>query len=148
MIRRQQQKRQQEQQIEGYKFKEVTTSNGLFCQFDDWNGVILLDVKAPFTAEDFATIESIINPYIASHGELKGVIINSKKFPYWSSPANRQEYLNFAASNHQKFKKAAFAMGGIFAKIVARMARGRVRPEIKIFKHGQIEKAQDWILLK
>ncbi len=128
-------------------FKEITTDNELFCQFDDQHGVILLDVKNPFSKEDFQTISSIIDPYFADHGELKGIIINSKKFPYWSSAQNRNEYLDFARDNHYKFKKAALGMGGFFTKIVARIARGRVHPEVKIFKYNKIEEAQAWILL-
>ncbi len=127
-------------------FKEITTDNELFCQFDDQHGVILLDVKNPFSKEDFQIISSIIDPYFAEHGELRGVIINSKKFPYWSSAKNRNEYLNFASDNHYKFKKAALGMGGFFTKIVARIARGRVHPEVKIFKYNKIEEAQSWIL--
>jgi len=127
-------------------FKETTTANGLFCQFDEKNGVLLLDVKKSFTHDDFKTISAIIDPYFEARGELKGLIINAKKFPYWSDSFNRGEYLNFASANHQKFQKAALGMGGFFAKIVARVARGRVHPEIKIFKYNQIDKAQSWIL--
>lgn len=127
-------------------FKETTTSNKLFCQFDDHYGVLLLDVKNPFNAEDFETILEIIDPYFEQNGELEGIIIHAKKFPYWKGARNRQEYLNFASANHHKFQKAALAMGGFFTKIVARLAKGRVHPEVKIFKHNQIEKAQDWIL--
>ena len=127
-------------------FKEITTENNLLCQFDDQNGVLLLDVKNSFSDDDFQTILSLIDPYFATHGELKGIIINSKKFPYWQGAKNRAEYLNFAGNHHHKFKKAALAMGGFFTKIVARIARGRVHPEVKIFKHKQIEEAQRWIV--
>ena len=127
-------------------FTETTTENGLFCQFDDQNGVLLLDVKTPFSDDDFETISNIIDPYYTTRGELKGIIINSKKFPYWSSAQSRIEYLNFARNNHYKFKKAALVMGGFFTKIVARIARGRVHPQVKIFKYNEIEKAQSWIL--
>jgi len=128
------------------EFKEVTTQNGLFCQFDAHHGVLLLDVKSAFTANDFQTIESIIDPYFVANGELRGVIVNAKKFPYWSSSQNRAEYLDFAQSNHHKFKKAALGMGGFFVKIIIRIARSRVHPEVKTFKYQQIEKAQDWVL--
>lgn len=127
-------------------FKEKITQSGLFCQFDDHHGVLLLDVKNAFSADDFKIIENIINPYFASHGELRGVIINSKKFPRWSGFQNRQEYIKFASSNHYKFRKAALVMGGFFIKILAKIASGRAHPEVKIFKYNQIEKAQDWIL--
>jgi len=129
-------------------FKEITTENNLFCQFDEQNGILLLDVKNPFSSDDFQTILSIIEPYFIERGELAGVIINAKKFPYWSNAKNRAEYLNFASNNHRKFKKAALVMGGFFTKIVARIARGRVHLEVKIFKYNQIEKAQSWILGK
>ena len=127
-------------------FKEVRTSNELFCQFDPTHGVLLIDAKNPFSPEDFAAMSNFIDPYFVERGELDGIIINSKKFPYWTSPENRGEYLNFAQNNHQKFKKAALNMGGFFVKIVARIGRGRVHPELKIFKYNQIEEAQDWIL--
>ena len=127
-------------------FKEITTDNGLFCQFDEHHGVLLIDAKKSFTENDFHTISNIIDPYFIDHGELRGVIINAAKFPYWSNPQNRSQYLNFASNNHHKFKKVAFAMGGFFVKIVVRMARGRIHPEVKFFKYKKIEKAQDWIL--
>lgn len=127
-------------------FKEITTKNGMFCQFDDHHGVLFLDVKNPFTMDDFKHITDIIDPYYATHGVLRGIIINSKKFPYWTDVNNRAEYLHFAADNHQKFNKAALNMGGFFIKIVVRIGRSRVHPELKIFKFNQIEKAQDWIL--
>lgn len=127
-------------------FREITTSNKLFCQFDEENGVLLLDVKNAFTAEDFIEIENIINPFFEAKGELGGVIINSKKFPYWQDSKNRSEYFHFAQNNHYKFKKAAFSMGGFFIKIVARFARNRAHPQIKTFKYGQIEQAQEWVL--
>lgn len=127
-------------------FKEVTTANGMLCQFDDHHGVLLLDVKNPFTDNDFDVISSIVDPYFLSNGELRGVIINAKKFPYWTSAENRSQYIYFASRNHHKFKKVALGMGGFFIKIVARIGRSRVRPELKIFKYNQIEKAQDWIL--
>lgn len=127
-------------------FKEITTDNELFCQFDETHGVLLLDVKKPFTEDDFQTISNIIDPYYAAHGELSGVILNAKKFPYWNGSKNRSEYINFASANHHKFKKAALGMGGFFTKIVARIARSRVHPEVKIFKYNKIEEAQSWIL--
>ena len=127
-------------------FKEITSDNGLFCQFDDHHGVLLLDVKNPFTADDFQVISSIIDPYFVENGELRGIIINSRKFPYWTNVQNRRQYIEFAGNNHHKFKRAALGMGGFFVRIVARIARGRVYPKIKVFKYNQIEKAQDWIL--
>lgn len=127
-------------------FKEITTDNGLFCQFDDVQGVLLLDVKKSFSAQDFEIISELIDPYFEEHGELRGVIINSPKFPYWSGALNRIEYLNFARSNHYKFKKVALGMGGFFTKIVLGIAKRYAHPEAKMFKYNQIEKAQNWIL--
>lgn len=139
-------KQQNEGEVIEVKFHEISSANGLFCQFDDYHGVLFLDVKNSFTQEDFALISSIIDPYFQDKGELKGVIINSKKFPYWSDSQNRLQYIEFAANNHHKFKKAALSMNGIFTKIVARIAKGRAHPEVKVFKYGQVEQAQDWII--
>jgi hypothetical protein len=127
-------------------FKELTTRNGLFCQFDAKNGILLIDVKSPISKGDFESISDIIDPYFEEHGELKGIIINSKKFPYWKGARNRAEYMEFASNNHHKFKRAAFVMGGFFTKFVVKIAAGRVHPELRIFKYQQIPKAQLWLL--
>ncbi|MFT5702662.1 MAG: esterase/lipase [Rickettsiales bacterium] len=127
-------------------FQEITTPNKLFCQFEPEEGVLFLDVKNPFTEEDFNIIADIIDPYFSKHGELKGIIVNSKKFPYWVSTQNRAEYFKFAENNHYKFKKAALSMGGFFTKIVAITARKRVHAEVKTFRYNDIEKAQIWVL--
>ncbi|MCE3254909.1 MAG: hypothetical protein K0R25_403 [Rickettsiaceae bacterium] len=132
--------------VSDHQFKEITTTNGLFCQFEEESGVLFLDIKNPLSKEDFATIENIVDPYYQQRGELRGVIINSKKFPYWTGPQNKQEYLNFAQNNHHKFAKAALNMGGFFIRIILRLAKGRVHPEVKMFGYNKIEKAQSWIL--
>jgi hypothetical protein len=127
-------------------FKEIQTGNNLFCQFDEDDGVLLIDVKNSLSAEDFETISGIIDPYHAKRGELKGIIINSKKFPFWKGAQNRREYVAFAQNNHQKFAKAALGIGGFFVYFLAKMARGRVHPEVKVFGYNKIGKAQEWIL--
>jgi len=127
-------------------FQEITTQNDLFCQFDEKNGVLLLDIKNPLNDDDFATISEIIDPYFAANGELGGIIINSKKFPYWDGARNRRQYVDFAGNNHRKFKKAALCMGGFFVKFLVKIARGRVHPEVQMFKFKKIEAAQSWIL--
>ncbi|MBM5782565.1 MAG: STAS/SEC14 domain-containing protein [Pelagibacterales bacterium] len=127
-------------------FTEITTDNNLFCQFDDVHGVLLLDIKNHLNEEDFDAISAIIDPYFIKKGELNGIIINAKKFPYWKGSKNRFEYLNFASKNHRKFKKCAFCMGGFFMRVVSRFAKEKAHPEVKMFKFNQIEEAQDWIL--
>lgn len=128
-------------------FKEMTTANNLFCQFDELNGVLLLDIKSDhLNSDDFLEVSKVINSYYADKGELAGIIINSKKFPHWKDARNREEYMDFAKNHHHKFKKAAVNMGGFFAMIVVGIGKGRVHPEIKKFKHNQIFEAQEWIL--
>lgn len=127
-------------------FKEISTNNELFCQFDEIHGILLLDIKNTLNEEDFDAISSLIDPYFESKGELGGIIINAKKFPYWKGSKNRFEYLNFASQNHRKFKKCAFCMGGFFTKIIVKFAKDRAYPKIKMFKYQEIEQAQDWIL--
>lgn len=128
-------------------FQETTTKNQLFCQFDDHNGVLLLDIKKyPLTGDDFAVISNIIHQFHQERGQLKGVIIHCKKFPYWKSAQRRQQYINFARNNHYKFKKIALSMNGFFPKVIVRIAKGRIEGQIKLFKFNQIHQAQSWIL--
>ena len=44
-------------------------------------GVLIVAPKEALTAEDFRTISSAIDPYIASNGKLTGLLLEAPSFP-------------------------------------------------------------------
>lgn len=127
-------------------FGKPKITQHLQCSIDDETGVMLLNVGKNLDKNDFDFLQKLIDEYFDAKGEFKGIIINSKKFPYWKGALNREEYKNFAAANHHKFAKVALAMDGFFVRLLPQIVRGRVHPEVKNFAYNQIERADEWIL--
>ncbi len=123
----------------------VRTRTGMGYQFDEDTKLLLIEPDGNFKDIDFEVLGSFINQHYQLSGELPGVILNSKKFPYWKGVLNFRQYLSFAANNHYKFKKVAMTMNGFLVKVVLSMARGRAHPEIKIFPYNKISAACDWL---
>lgn len=115
-------------------------------QYDKENDLLLIEVQKNFVSEDFETLSRFIEEHYQQHGEFRGLILNSKKFPYWKGARNRAEYFSFAANNHYKFKKVALAMNGFMAKIITTFANGRAHPKIKNFNYNKIRASCSWLL--
>lgn len=124
---------------------EIEGRTPITYEFDEAQGVLLVEITSNLTNDDFATLSQVIDPYYNKNGELSGIILNSKKFPYWKGNANFKEYVAFARDNHYKFKKVALTMGGFFPKVVRRIAGRYSQAEVNNFGYDKILPAQKWI---
>ena len=119
----------------------------LVCYIEEQNGILLVEIKNTITSKDFAALSRAIDPYYEAHGEFKGIILHSKKFPYWKGAEARREYMYFVENYHYKFKKVAIGMGGFFPKLLPNLAKRFIKPELKNFGYNNVDAAHDWILL-
>lgn len=46
-------------------------------------GILVIEPAAPLQVTDFEDLVREIDPYIAEHGRLSGLMIHAKKFPGW-----------------------------------------------------------------
>ncbi len=125
---------------------EIKKRKPIVCYFDDSKTVLLVEVTNSLSPEDFATLSGLIDPYYAEHKELNGIIINAKKFPYWNGVAGLRAHIDFVQNHHYKTKKVAICIGGFFPKLLPRLARRFIQPELKNFGYNKIEAAHDWTL--
>lgn len=124
---------------------EIQAKIPVTCEIEEEQGILLVEINGNLTSEDFAILSGAIDPYYKSHGQFNGIILNSKKFPYWKGNANFKEYVAFARDNHFKFKKVALTMGGFFPKVVRRIAGRYIEAEVNNFGYDKILAAQKWI---
>lgn len=121
-------------------------AKSLQCSVDEETGVMLLNVSKNLTSDDFEFLAKIIAEYFEKKGPFAGIIVNAKKFPYWKGAQNREEYVHFVANNHHKFDKVALTINGVFVRILPKIARGKIRPQVRRFSYNEIERADQWIL--
>lgn len=80
----------------------------LKVELDEMNGVAILEPDDRLSERDFVSAARIIDPYIESTGELKGLIIHVQSFPGWDSFSLLIAHLKFVREHHEKVSRVAF----------------------------------------
>src|ERR1035437_3950606 len=70
-------------------------------------GILILEPDAPLEAADFDGLVREIDPYIAEHGKLSGLMIHAKAFPGWANLEAFLAHMQFIRSHHQKIVRLA-----------------------------------------
>jgi len=108
-------------------------------------GIVILEPTKPLNQKDFEYVNSIVNPYLEQHKELKGVIIRTKQFPGWDSLASIKAHFEFIKTHHEKTKKLAFVTDSSLITAFEHIAKFVVHPEVKEFDYNQLEEAIEWV---
>ncbi len=114
--------------------------------FDKEEAIVTLEPVYPLEREDFETAVKVIDPFIQAHGTLKGLIIETKSFPYWKDLAALIAHLKFIKGHHKKVKRLAFVTDSIIGEISEHFTSHFVHAEVKHFPYGAHGKARAWIL--
>ncbi len=120
----------------------------LSITLDKEEAIVTLEPDGPLKEEDFETAVKVIDPFIAEHGKLSGLIIAAESFPGWDDFSALAEHLKFIKNHHKKVKKLAFVTDspiGIFAE---KIGSHFVAAEVKEFPYAQRKEAREWILTK
>ena len=108
-------------------------------------GILILEPTSPLGAADFEAVAHEIDPYLAEHGTLAGVMVLAKAFPGWLNLEAAIAHLQLIESYHQEIKRLAVVSdNGLLAelpKIVAQL----VHPEVKHFSESEYEDALSWL---
>ena len=108
-------------------------------------GILILEPDAPLETADFDRLDREIDPYIAKHGKLSGLMIHANAFPGWVNLEAFRAHLQFIESHHQKIIRLAMVTDskllGEFPKIASR----HVHVQVKIFSESQREEALPWL---
>lgn len=127
--------------------KAVSKKAPIKYKLHEEDGLLVIKIeKTNLTATNLRAIGSIIDSYFEKNGPLDGIVVNSKRFPKWIDANNKRDYMDFVSSYHQKTDKVAIAMGGFFIKLLVRLAKGRVHPEVKAFGYKKLAQAKQWII--
>jgi len=107
--------------------------------------ILIVRPAGPLTQADFQRISSEVDPFIVSHGNLRGIMIEAERFPGWDSFAALASHFRFVADHHEKIKRVAVVTDAELLKILPRIADHFVQAEVKQFDYGQTEQALAWI---
>ena len=85
-------------------------------------GILIVSPDGPLEKADFERLAKEVDPFIASKGNLTGVMVYTKSFPGWESFGALVSHLKFVANHHQKIERIAAVTDSGFLKIMPRIA--------------------------
>ncbi|HYW81360.1 MAG TPA: STAS/SEC14 domain-containing protein [Thermoguttaceae bacterium] len=108
-------------------------------------GILVLEPDTPLEAADFEGLANEIDPYIAEHGGLSGVMVHAKAFPGWADFEAALAHIRFIESHHQKIQRLAVVSDSLLLTELPKFARHLVHAEVKHFRESAYEDALQWL---
>jgi hypothetical protein len=108
-------------------------------------GILILEPDAPLEAADFEALIREIDPYIAEHGKLSGLMIRAKAFPGWANLEAFLAHMQFIKSHHQKIVRLAMVTDSKLLGELPKIAAHLVNVQVKHFSESQHEDALRWL---
>ena len=114
-------------------------------EFKQDEGILIIEPTASLRSGDFDLLSNIVDPYVAQHGKLAGLVIRTVSFPGWEDLASLLSHIKFVKDHHAVISKVAIvADEGIVATLPA-IADRFVSADVKHFGYDDIETALEWI---
>jgi hypothetical protein len=108
-------------------------------------GILVLTPEGPLSAEDFKSVASLVDPFIAKRGKLAGLMIRAPSFPGWQDFAGLVEHLKFVRDHHRQIERVAAVTDSPFLQIAPVIARHFANPEIRVFRSDERARAMAWL---
>ncbi len=108
-------------------------------------GILVLEPSESLEAADFEAVVHDMDPYLAEHGTLAGVLIYAKAFPGWMSLEAAISHLRLIDNYHQKIKRLANVSDNGLLAALPTFAAHLVHPDVKHFSESEYEDALTWI---
>jgi len=115
-------------------------------ELDRTHAILHVRPKSALAASDFEELAKEVDPFIAEHGDLAGLIVEVSGFPGWSSFAGMISHLRFVRDHHRHIRKVAAVTDSAVGNLAEHVASHFVSAEVKAFSAGQVEEARHWIL--
>ena len=109
------------------------------------DGILILEPDAPLEAADFHGLVREIDPYIAEHGKLSGLMIHAKAFPGWANLKAFLAHMQFIESHYQKIVRLATVTDSKLLGELPKIAAHFVHVQVKHFSELQQADALRWL---
>ncbi|MEO6906815.1 MAG: STAS/SEC14 domain-containing protein [Abditibacteriaceae bacterium] len=108
-------------------------------------GVLVLEPDSPPTAADFEDLAKEIDPYLAEHGKLAGLMIHVTKFPGWANLDTFRTHMQFVKDHIRNVDRIAFVSDSGVLTEIPKMVAHLVKAEIKDFPQSEYDEALQWL---
>lgn len=108
-------------------------------------GILILEPSAALESADFEAVVHDMDPYLAKHDSLAGVMIFAKAFPGWMTLEAAISHLQLIENYHQKIKRLAIVSDNGLLSALPTFAAHLVHPDVKHFSESEYDNALLWL---
>ncbi len=108
-------------------------------------GILIIEPANPLTVADFEGLAHEIDPYIAEHGKLPGLMLHAEAFPGWVNLDAALAHVRFIESHHQNIQRLAVVSDSSLLTEIPKIIAHLVHPEVKHFPESAYEDALRWL---
>lgn len=108
-------------------------------------GILVLEPDSPLAAADFENLAQEIDPFIAEHGKLPGLMIHATRFPGWQNLDAFRAHMQFVKHHIREVHRIAFVSDSSLLAEIPRIVDHLVKAEIKCFPQSEYDRALQWL---
>lgn len=108
-------------------------------------GILVLEPSSPLEAADFEAVAHDIDPYLAEHESLAGVMVFAKAFPGWLKLEAAIAHLQLIEKYHPKINKLAVVSNNSLLAELPKVVAQLVHPNVKHFSESEYDDALSWL---
>lgn len=109
------------------------------------DGILLIEPDRHLRREDFEGLASTIDPWIAAHGPLRGVVVHARAFPPgWENPGSLVRHMQFLREHRHHARRVALATDSRLADVAGGLGN-LVGTAVKRFGYQQVDQAVAWV---
>ena len=112
---------------------------------DREKSVLHVRATGPLREDDFEALAQLVDPFIAETGRLRGLILETARFPGWENLSALIRHFRFVRDHHKKVDKVAIVTDSPLGEAAEHFASYFVAAEIRHFSAGKVEEARAWI---
>jgi len=108
-------------------------------------GVLILEPSGALESTDFEAVIHDMDPYLAKHDSMSGVMIFAKALPGWLNLEAAISHMQLIEKYHQRIKRLAIVSDNGLLAALPNFAAHLVHPEVKHFSESEYEEALSWL---
>ena len=108
-------------------------------------GILIIEPIAPLEMSDFSVLVREIDPFIAEHGKLLGLLLHAKAFPGWMNLEAAIAHKKFISRHQKKIKKLAVVSDSWVLTVLTKVVANFIHPEVKHFSESSYKAALHWL---
>ena len=125
--------------------QEAGDPGELEFELDEAAGILTLRPRDELEAGDFDRLAATVDPWLAEHGELKGLLVSTESFPGWDDMAALFGHLGFVKAHHRQVHRVALVTDSRFLGALPRIGNLLVKAEVRQFPFNEEVAARAWL---